>query len=524
MKHLFFVFLLLSFLSSVVAQQYRAMYFVFLHDKANTPYSLAAPQDFLSQRAIDRRERLNIPIDSADIPINRAYVSQITATGATFYHASRWMNGLLVYASDNQLQDILALSFVDSAEMVRPAIAPASKPARTKPLKSANDTPVEDSQNVQIGADSLHYAGFRGQDVQIAVIDAGFPAVNTMPGFDSLRNRGGILGTYDFVNDTTNVYHEHYHGTMVLSTMAYNDPKEFVGTAPDADYWLFISEANGDLEEYLYESDLLAIAFEAADSVGADIITASLGYFYTEDNNPDFNYANMNGRFFRSSRAATMAAERGIILCIAAGNEGADPWYYIDTPADADSILCIGGVDPDGYHSYFSSYGPSSDGRIKPELCARATFATVAEPFYGSLTYSNGTSFATPISAGAIASLLSALPGANPAVVRHTLLETASQAENPDNALGYGILNVWHAYNKLKEEPLSVDEPTARNFEASFNDGYLNIENYSGPFSLYDITGKLILTDTYESPLYIPSLAHGLYLLQLPSATIKIIW
>lgn len=523
MKRLFTIFLFVSCLLSLVAQRNRAMYFVFFHDKAHTPYSLSSPLDFLSQRAIDRRSRLNIPVDSADIPVNPAYISQVTATGASFYHSSRWMNGALVYASDTQLQDILALSFVDSAEMVRPAIPPRNVKS-LKPHKNADNIPVEISQNAQIGADSLHYAGFRGRNIQIAVIDAGFPGVNALPGFDSLRSRGGILGTYDFVNDTPFVYHEHYHGTMVLSTMANNDPDEFVGTAPDADYWLFISEANGDYEEYLYEADLLTIAFEAADSVGADIVTASLGYFYTEDNNPDFCHENMNGTFFRSSRAATMAAERGMILCIAAGNEGDSYWHYIDTPADADSILCIGGVDPDGYHSYFSSYGPTADGRVKPEVCARASYAVVVDPYYGTPTYSNGTSFATPISAGAIASLLSALPDENPAVIRRTLLQTASQANNPDNTLGYGILNVWRAYNTLNTEPLSLDETADRHIQTSFKDGYLNILGYSGPFSLYDVSGKLLLTGFYDSPLHLPSLAHGLYLLRLSSTTIKIIW
>lgn len=521
MKYLIVILFLLAFPISSMAKQYNAIYFVYLHDKANTPYSLSSPQDFLSQRAIDRRARLNIPVDSADIPVNQSYISQIISTGATFYHSSRWMNGVMVYASDSQLQDILALSFVDSAEMVRPAVAPLNIKKKIRHKKSTEES-IEIFQNKQVGADSLHYAGFTGQNIQIAVIDAGFPGVNTLACFDSLRNRGGILGTYDFVHKTTDVFAQHYHGTMVLSTMASNLPDQFVGTAPHADYWLYITEADG--EEFLYESDLLALGFETADSAGADIVTASLGYFYTDDNNPNFNHNNMNGRFFRSSRAATMAAQRGMILCIAAGNEGDSFWHYIDTPADADSILCIGGVDAQGEHSYFSSYGPTADGRIKPEVCALATYATVIDPYFNTVTQSNGTSFATPIAAGAIASLLSALPDVNPAVIRHTILQTASQAVNPDNTLGYGILNVWLAYNKLLKEPSSVNNITLPKHTALLNNNYLQIENYSGRITLYDVYGRIIINDFYNSPLNLPNLSHGIYFLQLDTETIKLIY
>jgi len=513
--------------TAVAAKVTPAMYYVQLKDKQGCGYTTGNPLPYLSQRAIDRRVRWNIPVDSTDLPVSAVYVDSLKNIGADVYQTSRWMNGVLLYATDDQIANIRALGFVDSAEQVRPAryFNQLRLPKKTRSKKQVK---LDNDQSHQVGADSLHAAGFRGRGVQIAVIDAGFPKVDELPGFDSLRARGGIVGTYNVVDKSTDVYRDHEHGTCCLSTMAFNLPNEFIGTAPDADYWLLRTEV--DVEEYLYETDLWIVAAEIADSAGVDVISTSLGYYFTDDDDEQFTYQNMNGTHFRSSRAATMAAEKGMVLCIAAGNEGSSYWHYIGTPADADSILCIGGVDITGNHSDFSSYGPASDGRIKPEICAMATNATVARVDNyerdGNIRYGSGTSYATPIAAGTIASLMSAFPDVNPSEIRRVVVETASQHNNPDNTLGYGILNGWEAYKKLLGEPSVVpeiagDEPGKGT--AFVSNGILYIDGYEGEYVMYSPSGFIIGSGHVYGNIDMTPYPSGIYLLKCGESIIKVL-
>ncbi len=523
------ILLLLTFLAvtAVTAKRMPAIYYVQLKDKQGCGYTTSNPLPYLSQRAIDRRIRWNIPVDSTDLPLTQTYVDSLISLGADVYQKSRWMNGLLVYATDAQIGMIENLGFVNYVEQVRPAASQNISKKPKKPIrKQKAPKELDNDQNHQVGADSLHAAGFRGEGVQIAIIDAGFPLVDQLPGFDSLRSRGGILGTYNLVLKSTDVYRDLDHGTKCLSTMAFNLPGEFVGTAPDADYWLLRTEVGE--EEYLYETDLWIMAAEIADSAGADIITSSLGYFYTDDEDPQFIYQNMDGQHFRSSRAATMAAEKGIVVCVAVGNEGSHDWHYIGTPADADSVLCVGGVDISGSHSTFSSFGPTADNRIKPEVCALATNATVAMMYYeyGNITYGSGTSYATPIAAGTIASLMSAFPDINPAVIRKVVAETASQHDNPDNTLGYGILNGWQAYKLLMGYPSGVQDEAADETEkckTCVNNGILYIDGYIGNYLMYSPSGCVIGSGNTNGCIDITPYPSGIYLLKCGDEIIKVL-
>lgn len=524
-----YLLILLTFLTvtAIAAQKMPAMYYVQLKDKQGCGYTTGNPLPYLSQRAIDRRMRWNIPVDSTDLPVSSIYVDSLKAIGADIYHTTRWMNGVILYATDSQIAEIRDLGFVASVEQVR-SESEQNMPSKTKKqsrkLRSSKN--LYYGQNHQVGADSLHAAGFKGYGIQVAIIDAGFPMVDDLPGFDSLMARGGVLGTFNVVTKTSDVYRDHYHGTMCLSTMAFNLPDHFVGTAPDADYWLLRTEV--DDEEYLYETDLWVVATEIADSAGADIISSSLGYYFSDDDDPQFTYQNMNGQHFRSSRAATMAAEKGIVVCVAAGNEGNSYWHYIDTPADADSILCIGGVDADGNHSTFSSYGPTSDGRIKPEVCALATGARVCRMDNtgrgDQTTTSNGTSFATPIAAGTIASLMSALPEVNPAEIRRAVLETASQSSNPDNTLGYGILNGWAAYKYLESLPTDVKDTKQLKWKnhVFVNNGQLFIDGYEGDYVMYSPSGCVIGSGKTSGTIDISPYPSGIYLLKCGDEVIKV--
>lgn len=498
-----------------------AMYFVYLSDKSGNEYDLAHPEAYLSQRTLDRRARLGIQVDSTDMPVTQSYINQVTAAGAQFYHSSRWMNGILVWASEEQINSVKSLGCVDSVDIVRPSSAGRYNIKRNikKGKTKAETTSQWNDQNIQLNIQKLHKIGHKGQEILTAVIDCGYIGVDQISGFDSLRNRNGIIDTYDFVRNSGYVYDFHSHGTSVLSTMAYIVPNDFTGSAPDANYCLYITENNN--EEYPYEPDLWILAAERADSIGADVITSSLGYFYSDDEDPRFVYNNMNGQYFRASIAAHMASQKGIITLVAAGNEGSNEWRYIGTPADAEDILTVGGVDCYGEHSTFSSYGPSADGRIKPDICAKATESTIGDCYTGELKRGNGTSFATPIAAGMVATLMSALPNVDPATLRSVICSTASLGDRPNDSLGYGIPNAWKVYSMLKEVQ-DIDETTEDSeVNAWLEEDVLRIKGYDGLYELTDCSGKVVLRGMGDAG--IDGMQNGIYFLRCGNKVVKLI-
>ncbi|WP_460502242.1 S8 family peptidase, partial [Hymenobacter agri] len=302
------------------------------------------------------------------------------------------------------------------------------------------------AQNQQIGVPGMHDAGYRGEGMQIAVFDAGFPGVNTMAALQPLFQEQRLVSTRNFVDGGTSVYQRSSHGTNCLSTMAANQPGYFVGTAPKATYRLCITE--DDYSEHPVEEANWLAAAEYADSCGVDVISSSLGYTDFDAPSPAYTYADMNGRTAISSRAATVAARVGMLVVSAAGNEGNRAWHYISAPADADSILTVGAVDSLGNHAAFSSYGPTVDGRIKPTLSVMGQAAAVLDPS-GVAFRGNGTSFACPVLAGMAAAFWQANPTLTAQQVIAALRNTASQAATPDNTLGYGLPNFGRAYNSL---------------------------------------------------------------------------
>jgi hypothetical protein len=222
----------------------------------------------------------------------------------------------------------------------------------------------------------------------------------------------------------------------VLSCMAAKVPGVMVGTAPGASYWLLRTEdANS---EYLIEEHNWASGAEFADSAGADLINSSLGYTTFDDKSTNHKYADLDGKTAPATKAAAIAAKKGLIICNAAGNEGDGDWRYIGAPADAEGILTVGGVDPEGIAAAFSSLGPASDGRLKPNVAAQAT-ETIVASVSGNFYPSQGTSFASPILCGMVACLLQANPGRLPADVIKAIELSGNKYHNPDSVLGYGI-------------------------------------------------------------------------------------
>lgn len=454
MKKPVLLFALLLIGCNLFSQSYYK-YWIQFTDKNNSPYSISNPAAYLSARAIQRRIKYGIPIKENDLPPNPAYVDSVISKGVILLNRSKWFNAISINAisapdTAAALAKIRALPFVKSSKFVT-LVSPnnSNKNHFIETINNHSPLSVDTfnyansyNQMHMIGVDCLNNMGFRGKGKRIAQIDARFGKANMLPAFDSLYNRSGILGTWDFVWEDPNVYDDtnnaDNHGQMVLSCMAGNLPGQILGDAMDADFYLLRTE---DIQsEYQIEDDNWTSAAEYADSAGADVITSSLGYTQFDDFSTNYTYADMNGKVTVASIAATIAVEKGIVVCVAAGNLGGSSWQYISSPGDADSILTVGAVDSSGNYAPFSSTGPTYDGRIKPDVVAQGELTALASP-YGGSTVGSGTSFATPLIAGAAASLWQADSNANCVQIMNAIRESASQYSHPDDFLGYGIPN-----------------------------------------------------------------------------------
>ncbi len=514
-------------------------YIVYFTDKNNSPYSINAPQAYLSQRAIDRRTRQNIAITSADLPVDSAYLDFINATGAQVIYASRWFNAAVIGADSLQLVQISKLSFVKSVALVRGSdyYARLSQPVTslTSPTNRLTSTPAYMNQLSMIGVDSMHLMGYHGEGMLITILDAGFINATNRSFFDSLYANQQVIATYDFVLSQPNVYQSDDHGTQVLSVLAANEPGQLMGAAYKANYILLVTE-DVTSESPVEEANWLRGA-EYADSAGTDIISSSLGYNLFDNSQYNLTYSNLNGHTSIVSRAASMAAARGILVCNSAGNEGGDSWKYIIVPADADSIIAVGAVDASGARVYFSSIGPTSDGRIKPDLAAQGGNTTVGLST-GSLGSDvgtdNGTSFSCPLIAGLAAGFWQAFPQLKNVDVIQYLERSASQYANPDNLLGYGIPYFPKAYD-FAGGITYVTPPPPRTLKALYPNPVSGssslitavLANDTGPatYELFDVTGKMIesasaqLSAASTLELEVNNLIQGMYIISITSSS-----
>ncbi len=460
-------FLLISFLFTKEIRAQFSQYIVFFKNKATTTHSLSTPAPFLSQRAIERRTRQNIAIDSTDLPVPRDYIDQIAAiSNVTVLNVSRWLNAISIQTTDaNAIAAINALTFVSNTSAV------AAKPLRDSENKFNADIqalPVISSRPQEIesnfynyGGNSfneihlhngefLHNIGLRGQGITIAILDGGFFNYTDLDAFDSVNTNGQVLGTWDFVDREPGVAEDHTHGMMCFSVIAANIPGAMIGKAPKAAFHLFRTE---DVDsEYPVEEFNWACGAERADSVGADIISSSLGYGYNFSGSvPDYPYSDLNGDITMAARAADLAAKKGILVFNSAGNSGTDNWHFITTPADGDSVVAVGAVSAAGEVGAFSSYGPSADGRIKPDVASVGVGAMVQSPL-NRLGSSNGTSFACPNMAGLATCLWQGFPEVNNMRIVRALKEAGSIYQSPNDRIGYGIPDMKKAFITLLKE------------------------------------------------------------------------
>ncbi|MDZ4793735.1 MAG: S8 family serine peptidase [Bacteroidota bacterium] len=465
MKKIFFLLLLVATVSESQAQFTR--YIIKFKNKGGSPYSLSSPLAYLSQRAIDRRVKYNIVLDSTDLPVTPSYINQVkNVPGVTLLNVSKWLNAITIQTSSSvAIATITAFPFVQNVNGIAARSAVTGREAVNKFELEERITELSPFAIDQITADFfnygsgsyneiklhngefLHNIGLRGQGMQIAVLDNGFSNYTNLRAFDSMNLNGQVLGTWDFVAREQNVTNDGSHGMNCLSTIAANIPGQFIGKAPKASFWLFQTEDNGS--EYPIEEFNWACGAERSDSSGADAISSSLGYGYGFSGAvPDYPYASLNGNTTLSAIAADLAAKKGILVFIAAGNAGASPWHFITTPSDADSALAIGAVNTAGAVGSFSSFGPSGDGQIKPDI-ASVGVAAMIQTASNTIGTSNGTSFACPNMAGLGTILWQGFPEFNNIKILKALQQSGSKFTTPDDRIGYGIPNMKLAFANL---------------------------------------------------------------------------
>lgn len=527
------VFVLLLLASSMQAQTLK--YLVLLKDKNNSPFSTAQPEAYLSKRAIQRRQTQGISLSTQDLPVNPAYTKSIQATGAKVWYTSRWMNAVLIEATTNQLNQVLALSFVKGIEGNRPLKlnhTPTGSLRQGYKFATEAESPnfgLANTQNKMLGVDVLHQNGYTGEGILIGVLDSGFQNASAMLAFNHLFTGNKIVATYDFVQNEKSVYEDDTHGTHVLSCLAAQLSNTYIGTAPQASYLLLRTE-DVATESVLEEVNWL-VAAEYADSVGVDMISSSLGYTTFDDASTNHTYSDLNGKTTIVARAATWAAAKGIICVVSAGNEGADAWRYIGSPADADSILAVGAVNSLQNYAIFSSIGPSADGRIKPDVVAMGQSVAIVNTL-GSVSTASGTSFSAPILCGMVADLWQASPKLKAQELITFVKKSGNLYNSPTAQLGYGIPSasaVMLMNQKVASEAKAFifPNPTTDAVKIILNTAETSF-NY--PFRLIDHLGNTVMTGNCNSAITTLSLAQvarGMFFLKisLPNEdlTLKII-
>lgn len=481
------VILLFAFCKNAQAQISR--YLVLLKDKNGTPHTFANPSTYLSQKAIDRRTFYNIAIDSTDLPVTPSYISQIANTpNTTILNVSKWQNAIAIKVTDpNAISTINAYPFVKSISGIAAKPALPNQTGNKKFLEEKNTTPVPIAQKTNgitgdyfnYGTNSfaeihlhngefLHNIGLRGQTMQIAMLDNGFRNFTTLDAFDSIIQNNQVKDTWDFVHGETNVADDGSHGMSCFSTIGANIPGQFIGKAPKANFLLYKTE--DDASEYPIEEFNWVCGAERADSAGADVISSSLGYYAFDNTSFNHTYADMDGNTTMAANGADMAAKKGLLIFIAVGNEGNSAWKYLITPSDADSVLAVGAVNTGGFVGGFSSYGPSADGRIKPDVASIGVSAMI-QTTGNTVSFSNGTSFACPNMAGLGTCLWQGFPEFNNMKILKALQEAGNKFATPDTRTGYGIPDM-----KLAFANLLTDYATA---SATFTNCVTNLQWHS---------------------------------------------
>ena len=507
----------------------QSKYFIGFTDKTDTPYSIDRPADYLTSRALERRIKQSIPINTDDLPVNPVYIEFIKLHGAKVFYSINWLNGAIAEVLNQDiLNEIANLPFVNQIQEVY-------NPLKTKASISSFDIlpTISKKQNIfdyfdygfssqqirMLKGHTLHNNGYRGQNMLIAVIDAGFNNANSISGLSHLWDDERVVLVRDIVNPASNLFEEHHHGTIVLSVLASNLPNELIGSAPQASYALIRSEDASS--EQLIEEYNWVYAAQIADSIGADIISSSLGYSQFDCTEQNHTYADMNGKTTPAAKGANFAASKGILVVASAGNEQQTSWQKIVTPSDSPSAIAVGAVDADGKVAYFSSIGPSADGRIKPDVVAMG-YRTAIQSATGQMGTTNGTSLSAPIISGLAACLWQSKPNLSARDIRDLIVLSSSNFSTPNIQIGYGLPNFAVALDSILldkdfEELRIFPNPTA---------GYFSVwlpknETITYSISITSSQGAEILNEKFQTTSNFYSLtipdhySTGLYIVNL---------
>ena len=426
------------------------VYFFFF---INSEYSINNPGEFLSERAIQRRQKNQVDITESDLPVNQAYIQQVEALGVKVFYPSKWLNAALIETNEMNIAEIEGLAAVDKVELVAPGGLTGSRQAAgtkfernfTGKNNSENGSDATDMQNSMLAVNFMHGLGYRGEGILIGVFDSGFQDVDNLSYFQHLFTDNRIKHTFDYVNNNEDVYLLDDHGTEVLACVAAFSQDQIIGTAHAAEFVLCITE---DIDsEFRVEEYNWIFAAEMADSLGVDIITTSLGYNTFDDPDMDYTITDMDGQTAIISIGAQLAADKGILLINSAGNLGSDlSWEIIAAPADVDDMITVGSITADTVRSGFSSVGPTADGRVKPDVVALGSGTVVGfNETTDNPRFSSGTSFSTPLVAGLAAGIMQAFPDKNKNEVLQMIRDSGHQAGSVDSQLGFGIPNFVRA-------------------------------------------------------------------------------
>jgi hypothetical protein len=519
------LFLILLFSSFFGFAQEDA--WVYFNVKNNSQAYFDNPLNMLSQRALDRRTKQNIPLDLKDIPIDKSFVNQIkVVSGITVMAQSKWLNALHIRGSVAVINSLKSFAFVDKVDYANKSLNSTGRKAQTGKMKAVHkvlETQVDfaygnsANQIQMLHGDVLHQQNYTGSGKIIAVMDAGFPGVNTAQPFQRLRDNNQILGGYDYVNRSDSFYSGNSHGAMVLSSMGGYKVDALVGTAPDASYYLFRTE-DAATENPVEESYWVEAA-EKADSLGVDVINTSLGYFDFDNTTYSHTYNDMDGKTAFMTRGAEIAFSRGMIVVVSAGNEGATSNPHIAVPADGISVLTVGAVNSTKMVTSFSSTGPSFDGRVKPDVMAQGQSVVLSDPS-GNIVTANGTSFSSPITAGMVAGLWQAFPNKTNKEIKDLIVKSADRYTVPTTQYGYGIpdfslaLSNGLGVNGFSNKDVFVyPNPTSDLSTVTFLDNF-----ETGIFRVYTLLGQKMIEQSISKTvptISLKMLQAGVYIYEI---------
>lgn len=441
---------LLILLTLSLSLQAQDQYMVFFKDKSNSAFSIQRPSEFLSAKSISRRQKQNVTITEEDLPVNKSYVREIANLGIETYFTTKWMNGVLVQMETGDVSNLLNFPFVDRVEYVAPNAILSSAPGEVGQVEESPIEPlrIESSQYAMLGLDEMHKEGFYGEGVLIAIFDEGFKNYNSITAFDHVLRENRLIHTFDYTKNRESVDNIYDHGLRVFSVLGAD--AEMIGAVPSASYILAVTEAG--VGEYRVEEYNWLFAAEMADSAGVDVINTSLGYSEFLDASMNYTQSELDGQTAVITRAANIAAGKGMLLVGSAGNEGASAWGTITAPSDSENVLTVGAINDVEQLANFSGTGPTADNRIKPDVVAQGinTQVTNAQDI---VSTQNGTSFSAPLVTGLAAGLIQAFPEMTNEEIMEVIKQSGNRNDNPDSDFGYGVPHFVRAA-KIADESL----------------------------------------------------------------------